>query len=100
MTRPSELKSWTVALVASVATATGAEIVKTMSNVPFWVTVLIVAVFPAVSTLAVGAVFAMIEGSSRGRRLLAGSNWIEGYWQITTLSAPNDAQPVTQGLMY
>jgi len=98
--RASDLKSWTSAFFASLATAVGAEVVSSRPALSLWIKILIVAVFPALSTVIVGAVFTFLEASPRGRRLLSGGSWIEGYWLITTLPAEAETNPVSPGLMY
>jgi hypothetical protein len=98
--RASDLKAWTSALFASLATAVGAEVVSARPDLALWIKILIVAVFPALSTVIVGAVFAFLQSSTRGRRLLSGGSWIEGYWLITTLPAEPEDSPMLPGLMY
>jgi hypothetical protein len=98
--RIADAKSWTSALLASIATAAGGAIAARIQNPSFGLNLLIVAVFPALSTVLVGVVFKVLQDTRRGRRLMAGPQWIEGYWHIVTLDAEHDTQPVASGLMY
>lgn len=98
--RVSEHRDWISALLASGATAAGVEIVRSNSTLPLALSVVVVAVFPAAATILVTGAFGALQYTHRGRRWLAGSLWIEGYWFIYTLDAENESSPVSDGLMY
>jgi hypothetical protein len=95
-----EAKIWISAILASISTGLGNWVASKVSNVPLWVKLLIITVFPVLSTVIVDATFSLLQKSHWGRRLLAGSLWIEGCWYIYTVKAPNDRNPVPPGLMY
>ncbi|MGO9055528.1 MAG: hypothetical protein ACLPN6_18715 [Streptosporangiaceae bacterium] len=90
---------WIATGLAGVATAIGVKVAE-VSHLPLALGIVVTAIFPAASTLLVTFTFALLRNTERGRRWLAAANWIEGYWHIVTLSAPNDARPVPSGLMY
>jgi hypothetical protein len=98
--RVQDAKIWISAVLASVATGLGTWVAGTITNSPLWLKLLVTAVFPVVSTLIVDSSFNLLQKTRLGRRLLAGSVWIEGCWYIYTLNAPNDPHPVVPGLMY
>jgi hypothetical protein len=90
---------WIATGLAGVATAAGIKIAE-VSHLPLALGIVVTAIFPAGSTLVVTFIFSLLHNTERGRKWLAAANWIEGYWHIVTLSAPNDERPVPSGLMY
>lgn len=98
--RIQDAKSWTSAILASIATGVGSWISSTIQNQPLWLTLLVIAIFPVLSTVLVSACFTFLQNTRIGRRILSGPVWIEGYWYIATIDAQNDPRPVPPGLMY
>lgn len=98
--RIQDAKSWTSAILASVATGFGTWIAGTMTTQPVWLKLLVIAIFPALSTALVSGCFNFLQNTRIGRRILSGPVWIEGFWYIFTVNHEKDPRPIAPGLMY
>jgi len=101
MSRINLTLSWISGVIAAVVTGLAKELAD-KNLVPFMGAskIVFVALCTLVALFVLQWAMRQIPKKSRGRKLLLGDSWVEGWWHIRTFSAGHDTKPIPPGLMH